>query len=153
MKVTPREIRQQQFRLRFRGCDPTAVDAFLELIAGVVEGLLKENDQLREALTARVQEIQDIRAQEKDWKKALAAVQQTAAVLIGRAEQQAQSVMAEAEHKAEQMLMEVENQRQAIHHDVQQLMRQRGQLAYQIRRFLEQHLKLLQAYENEITAE
>jgi cell division initiation protein len=153
MKVTPREIRQQQFRLRFRGCDPTAVDAFLELIAGVVEGLLKENDQLREALTARVQEIQDIRAQEKDWKKALTAVQQTAALLIGRAEQHAQSVMAEAEHKAQQMLTEVQNRREAMHDHVQQLMRQRGQLAHQIRSFLEQHLKLLEAYEDGTTAE
>src|SRR6266511_5071010 len=103
MKITPLEIRQQQFRLRFRGFDPTAVDTFLDLLAGEIDTLIKENARLRQELMRKDLEIQQIREEQGDWKKALMAVQQTTEDLIGRGEKQAQLVVVEAEHKAQQM--------------------------------------------------
>ena len=58
MKVTPLEIRQQQFPLRFRGLDPTEVDKFLELVASDTEDLMRENARLREALGKKDQDLQ-----------------------------------------------------------------------------------------------
>src|SRR6266498_1550582 len=121
MKVTPLEIRQQQFPLRFRGFDPTAVDTFLELLAGEIETLIQENVRLRQELMRKDQEIQQIREEEGDWKKALMAVQQTTEDLIGRGERQAQLVVMEAERKAQEMLIEAKKARQAIAQDVQAL--------------------------------
>ena len=46
MKVTALEVRQQQFPLRLRGYDPTAVDIFLDRMAGRLEELVRENAQL-----------------------------------------------------------------------------------------------------------
>jgi cell division initiation protein len=144
MRVTSLEIRQEAFPLRFRGYDPTAVDMFLELVAGQLEDLVKENAQLSEALESKNQEIQRMR-EEGDWKKALMAVQETSADLIRRAEQQAQSVLAAAKLKAQQLLRVAEQRRQAADQDVRELEFQRRQLLGQIRGFLEQHLPLLEA--------
>jgi cell division initiation protein len=144
MKVTAREVRQQQFALRFRGYDPTEVDRFLELVAGQLEELVKENAQLSEALANKNQEIQRM-GEEGDWKKALMAVQETSADLIRRAEQQAQRILAEAEFKAQQMLTEAKKHVAVSRHDVQALNHQRRQLADQLRHLLEQHLALLDA--------
>jgi cell division initiation protein len=145
MKVTPQEVRQQQFAVRFRGFDPAPVDAFLEFVAGALEELVKENNQLRQALAAKEEEIQALRAQAGNWKKALAAAQQTAEELIARGEQQAQQLMAEAEFKAQQMLMKAEKRRTAITQDVQALARRKYQLVSEMHSFLEQHLELLEA--------
>jgi cell division initiation protein len=149
MEVTHMEVRQHQFSLRFRGYDPTAVDIFLDRLAGRLEELVKENAKLREALARKDQEIQDIRAQEKDWKKALLAVQQTREDLITSAQQQAQLLMAEAHRKAQQMLMAAEQQHDAIANEVRALTRQRRQLVLQLRSLLEQHLKQLGAQREE----
>ena len=43
MRITPHDIRHQQFTIRmFRGFDPHEVDTFLEAVADDYETLLKE---------------------------------------------------------------------------------------------------------------
>jgi cell division initiation protein len=144
MKVTPREIRQQQFPMRLRGCDPMEVDAFLELLATTFDELLRENARLREALAKKDQEIQDICTQEKDWKQALLAVQQTRDDLIARGQQEAQLLVAEAQRKVHQLLSEAEKTRQTIAQDVQLLVCQKRQLMSGLQNLLSQHFALLQ---------
>jgi cell division initiation protein len=39
MKITPLDIQQQQFRMRFRGFDMVEVDNFLDLLAGAMDAL------------------------------------------------------------------------------------------------------------------
>jgi cell division initiation protein len=149
MKVTALEIRQREFALRFRGYDPTEVDTFLELVAGQVEDLAKENARLREALAQQEGDSQRIRQGEDDWKKALMTAQQITEELIGRAQRRAQAVLAAAKRKAHQMLLEAENGRQTLAHDVHALTRQKRQLLCQLRRLLEQHLALLETHEGD----
>jgi len=43
MKITPSEIQQQQFRIRFRGFDVREVDSFLEQIVDEFETMTREN--------------------------------------------------------------------------------------------------------------
>jgi len=51
MRITPIDIRQQQFTLKlFRGFDVQEVDTFLEDVANDYEQLLKENALLKEQL-------------------------------------------------------------------------------------------------------
>jgi cell division initiation protein len=149
MKVTALEIRQQQFPLRLRGCDPMAVDLFLDQVAGRLEELVKENAQLWEALAKKDQEIQGIRTQEKDWKKALLTVQQARDDLIARGQQQAQVLVAEAQRKVHQLLLEAENTRHAIAQDVQLLKHQKRQLIGELHNLLSQHFALLQVQEGQ----
>jgi cell division initiation protein len=149
MKVTPREIRQQHFPLRLRGCDPTEVEAFLDLVATTLDELLMENARLREALGKKDQEIQDIRVQEKDWKKALLAVQQARDDLIARGRQEAQLLVAEAQRQVHQFLSETEKTRYAIAQDVQLLIYQKRQLISGLHNLLSQHLALLQVQEGQ----
>jgi len=149
MKVTGLEIRQQQFPLRWRGYDAMAVELFLDQVAGRLEELVKENAQLWEALAKKDQEIQSIRLQEKDWKKALLAVQQTRDDLIERGQQQAQLLIAEAQRKVHQCLSEAEQTRHALAQDVQLLMHQKRQLIDGLQTLLSQHLALLNVQERQ----
>ena len=149
MKVTPLEIRQQQFPLRFRGLDPAEVDKFLELIASEMEELIRENGRLREGLARKDQELQRMQQGEEELKKALATIQQIRDEWIGRAEKQAEQVVIDAEQRAKQMLLESEKRLEALQSDVRELRRQRWQLLSQMRGMLEQHLRLLDTTESE----
>jgi cell division initiation protein len=152
MKVTPLEIRQQQFPLRFRGLDPAEVDKFLELVASEMEDLIKDNARLKEGLAKKDQDIQRLQQGDDELKKALVAIQHIRDDWVGRAEKQAEQLLMESEHKAKQMLQDAEKKLEAIQHDVQELTRQRHQLMAQIRQVLEQHLRLLETMEGESEA-
>jgi cell division initiation protein len=149
MKVTPLEIRQQQFPLRFRGLDPAEVDKFLELVAGEMEELIRETGRLREGLARKDQELQRMHQGEEELKKALAAIQQIRDEWVGRAEKQAEQVLSDAELRAKQTLLEAEKRLESLQYDVQELRRQRRQLLSQMRGMLEQHFGLLDAAERE----
>jgi len=76
MKVSTLEVWQREFAPCFRGYDPAEVDTFLELVAGQLEDVGKENARLREALARQKKDSQRAGEGEDDWKKALMAAQQ-----------------------------------------------------------------------------
>lgn len=143
MRVTPLEIRQQQFPVRFRGLDPGEVDKFLELVASDMEELIRENARLREGLTRKDQELQRVQKGEDELKKALMTIQQIREEWVGHAEKQAEQILRESELKAGQLQVEAERQVEALHHDIDELKRQKQQLTTQMRRLLEEQLRLL----------
>ncbi|MFQ5630060.1 MAG: DivIVA domain-containing protein, partial [bacterium] len=44
MKLTPLDIKKQEFKKNLRGYDPIEVDAFLEMVANEFESLLREKN-------------------------------------------------------------------------------------------------------------
>ena len=50
MKMTPLDIQQVGFKVKLRGYDRQEVDAFLDTLTQDYEGLLKENNALKEKL-------------------------------------------------------------------------------------------------------
>ena len=155
MKVTALEIRQQQFPLRFRGLDPGEVDKFLELVAGDMEDLVRENARLRDAMARKDQELERMHQGEDELKKALSAIQQIREDWIGRAEKQAEQVVLESTLKANQLQVDAEHRLEALQRDVQELKRQKHQLVADMRRILEEHLRALETIgeEDEESAE
>jgi cell division initiation protein len=149
MKVTPLEIRQQQFPLRFRGLDPQEVDKFLELVASDMEDLVRENARLRDGLARKDQELQRMQQGEDELKKALMAIQQIREEWVGRAEKQAEQVVIESELKAKQLQVEAERRLEGLQHDIQELKRQRHQLVSDVRHILEEHLRAIVTIEAE----
>lgn len=145
MRVTPLEIRQQQFPLRFRGWDPTEVDKFLELVASDMEDLIRDNARLKDGLAKKDQELQRMQQGEEELKKALMAIQQIRDEWVGRAQKEAEQVLRDSELKAKQMVKEAERTVEALQQDLQALKRQRHHLLSQIRTILDQHAKLLEA--------
>jgi cell division initiation protein len=149
MKVTALEIRQQQFPLRFRGLDPGEVDKFLELVAGDMEDLVRENARLRDALARKDQELERMHQGEDEIKKALMTIQQIREEWIGRAEKQAEQVVLESTLKANQLQVDAERRLEALQRDVQELNRQKHQLVSDMRRLLEERLRALDTLEDE----
>ena len=143
MKITPVDIQQQQFRVRFRGFDVREVDSFLERIADEFKNLMAETENQQKEFQRLGREIQEYRDREKAFKEAMVNAQQAIDGVKANAHREAELVVAEAEMKAEKMLSTAHKRLTQLHEDISELKRQRMQLEVELGAILEAHRKLL----------
>jgi cell division initiation protein len=143
MKITPVDIQQQQFRVRFRGFDVREVDSFLERIADEFKNLIAETEDQQKEFQRLGREIQEYRDREKAFKEAMVNAQQAIDGVKANAHREAELVVAEAEMKAEKMLSTAHKRLTQLHEDISELKRQRMQLEVELGAILEAHRRLL----------
>jgi cell division initiation protein len=143
MKLTPLDIQQQQFKIRFRGFDIREVDTFLEQTADVIEVLRRENEDLHAEVSRIKLECQGYQEREETFKRAMLNSQTVLEQMEQNAQKAAELVIADAEMKAEKILNRAHNRLAQLHEDIAELKRQRIQIEVQIRSILEGHTKLL----------
>src|SRR5208283_3302811 len=76
MRLTPLDIQQKQFPMRFRGFDVDEVYSFLELVREELEELLRENGSLKEQLARADEQLQEFRHMESTLRETLMTAQQ-----------------------------------------------------------------------------
>ena len=104
MKITPLDIQQQQFTIRFRGFDVREVDLFLEQMANAFEQVQREGEALREEIRRLQLESQGLKKREDTFKRAMVHSQKVLEQMKANAEKQAELIIAEAEIKADQIV-------------------------------------------------
>ena len=105
MRITPMDIRQQQFTVRmFRGFDVQEVDTFLEDLAGDYEALLKENTLLKEHLQAAEERTRGLEERERMLQETLVTTQRMVEEMKDNARREAQLLIKEAEMQGEKIM-------------------------------------------------
>ncbi|MFO7964165.1 MAG: DivIVA domain-containing protein [Desulfobacterales bacterium] len=144
MKISPIDIQNKQFKVKFRGFDIQEVDAFLEQTADTVEQLQYENKMHAEHVQRLERENKAFKEREDSLKATLVHTQK----IIGQMKENARStagiIIADAEVKAEKMLNKAHQRLSQLHEDIAELKRQRMQIEIQIRSILESHTRLLE---------
>ena len=143
MKMTPLEIQQQQFKVRFRGFDVREVDHFLERVADSVADLREENKKLHEEMRRLKMELQGYKEREETFKRAMFNSQTVLEQMKDNARKSADIIIADAETKAEKILNRAHSRLSQLHEDIAELKRQRIQIEVQLRSVIEAHSKLL----------
>jgi len=144
MKITPLDIQQQQFKIKFRGFDVREVDTFLEQMADAFESLQGETNRLYQEIKRLQHEAHGYREREDSFKRAMLNSQKVLEQMKENARKSAELVIAEAEVKAEKILSRAQNRLSQLHEDIAELKRQRSQIEVQIRSVIEGHSKLLE---------
>jgi cell division initiation protein len=146
MRLTPIDIRQQQFTVKtFRGFDPREVDAFLDDVAEDYEGLLRENAGLREQLSAHEERARTVTDTEKALKDTLLTTQRLADEMKESAKRDAQLVLREATLNAEKLMEEARAEGAKLNVEIQGLKRLRRQLIEELRATVERYDRTLTA--------
>jgi cell division initiation protein len=108
MDVSPKTLREVEFREKMRGYHPEDVDHFLEQVASGVEVL---QDRLRQAVE-RAQRAEAAAAEaggnDEALRKTLVLAQRTADLAVQEAREQAARILAGAEQQAQAMLVDAE---------------------------------------------
>lgn len=156
MKLTPLDIQQQQFSVRFRGFDTNEVDAFLETIASEMEDLLRMNKNLREELERKDGRIGEYQNMEKTLKETLLMAQATSEEMKRNAQKaieelkantqkEAAFILARAREQAEKMMADANSRLAKAQEDVNELKRKKILLKQELRFVLDTHLRLLES--------
>jgi len=144
MRITPVDIRQQQFLVRmFRGYDVHEVDAFLEDVAEDYEQITKENALLKEQLAALEERMRGFEERDRTLQEALIAAQRVSEEMKEAAKREAQLVLRDAELEREKLLEAARAEDARIKNDVLALQRTRRQLFEGLRATVEMYQRLI----------
>src|SRR5215470_14325600 len=130
MRITPHDIRQQQFTIRmFRGLDPQEVDAFLEDVADDYEALLKENALLKEQIAAQEERSRGVIEREKNLQDVMVTTQRLVDEMKAAAKREGDLIVRESELRGEKAVEAARGEEARIRVEIHSLKRLRRQLA------------------------
>lgn len=156
MKLTPLDIQQQKFKVKWRGYDAQEVETFLEMVSEDVESLLKEYNNLRA-------ELQGYEAQLADYRKNERAIQQTimttqkvsddlkrnaqreSELIISEAKVEAEKIINDAKAKAEKMIGDSRIELERMRRELNELKNKKMECELTLKSMLESHLRLLKS--------
>lgn len=144
MKITPIEIQQQQFKGKMLGgLDPEDVDAFLQSVAAEMEGLIRENNELKEQQARHSREMADMAEKEKDLRETMLAAQRITEDMKANARKEADLIVSEAELKAERTVADAERRLGELKVRIEEVRRQKIQFEMGLKGLLDSFARQL----------
>ena len=144
MRITPHDIRQQQFTVRmFRGFDPQEVDAFLEDVADDYESLLKEAQLLKEQIAAQEERQRGVIERERTLQETLVTTHRLTEEMKQAAKREAEMIVRDAEMRGEKIAEAGRTEEARIKAELSSLKRMRRQLVEELRSTLARYDRLL----------
>ncbi|ACH38511.1 cell division protein DivIVA, putative [Citrifermentans bemidjiense Bem] len=144
MKISPMDIQQQQFKGKMLGgLDPEDVDSFLQSVAGEMEELIRENNDLKERLNRNAQAMAEMEAREVQLRETMLAAQRITEEMKANAQKEAHLIVSEAELKGERIVAEAENRLLQLNNQIQELKREKVQFESGFKALLDNYYKLL----------
>ncbi len=104
MKITPLEIKRQQFKKVMRGYDPVEVDTFLDMLSHELEDVLARNKELKDKQIELETQLKDYKNMEKTLQQTLLQAQETSGKEIENSRKEATLIVQESELKANQIV-------------------------------------------------
>lgn len=144
MRITPLDIQQKQFPMKFRGFDVEEVYAFLEVVREEMEDLLRENASLKEQVHRSENQIKEYRDMETTLRETLMTAQQMVEEYKTNARKEAELLIREAEMKSDSLLREAQDKVVKIHEDIVDLKGIRRHFKEEVKRLVEGHMRMLE---------
>lgn len=144
MRITPLDIQQKQFPMKFRGFDVEEVYAFLEIIREEMEDILRENASLKESISRLENQVKEYRDMETTLRETLMTAQQMVEDYKSNARKEAELIVKEAELRADALIKEAQEKVIKIHEDIVDLKGIRRHFKEELKRMVESHLKMLE---------
>ncbi len=144
MRITPLDIQQKNFPVKFRGFDVEEVYAFLEIIREEMEELLRENANLKENVQRSDNHIKEYKDMEATLRETLVTAQQMVEDYKSNARKEAELLIKEAELKADSLIKDAQEKVIKIHEDIVDLKGVRRHFKEELKRLIENHTRMLE---------
>jgi cell division initiation protein len=153
MRITPLDIRKQEFRKVMRGLDAEEVFAFLTTVADEYEAVLNDNKALKDRLLELDDKVQEYRNMEKTLRNTLLTAERVNVEAKENARREAGIIVKEAQIEAEKALRNVKNEQMILSNSIKDLKRQKENYLSRIKMLAETHLKFIESAEEEFEEE
>lgn len=145
--LTPLDVRKQQFRKALSGFDPDEVRAFLGLVAGEMERLVKEQAALAEQASQMKGRLEEYQTLERSLRDAVVAAQGMRDESRRHAEREAELILAKAELEAEGRLRQSEIALTDLKREMAALRSERQSYLIRLRALIDTHMRMVEASE------
>jgi cell division initiation protein len=144
MNITPLDIQQQQFKGKMLGgLHPDDVDSFLQAVASEMEGLLRENTELKELANRQSRDLADQAQKEKDLRETMLAAQRITEEMKANAQKEAELIVSEAQLQAKRLVDDAERTVADLQGRIQDVRRQRLQFEMEFKSLLDNHARMI----------
>ncbi|MBN2354700.1 DivIVA domain-containing protein [candidate division KSB1 bacterium] len=143
MKLTPLDIRKQEFKRSMRGFDPEEVEAFLIMVADELELLIREKNQLNDEITKLRTQLKDYQQVEHTLRDTLMKATSTVEESRLNSMRESELRIHEAELKAEKIVEQAKEQLQELRSEINLLKAQKESFSRRLRHLLESQIELL----------
>lgn len=137
MKLTPLEIKQQQFEKSLRGFDVADVQAFLTLVSNEYEHLLSKNKELEEQIEKLSDRVRHYERVEEALHETLQTTKESVAQKMDNARLEAKNTTDKAQMEAEAIITEANQQRAQIRQSILRLLDRRDEIIAGISSYLD----------------
>lgn len=149
MKLTPLDIKKQEFKKVLRGYDTEEVTSFLEMMSNEFADLLRQAKELKEQGIENEVLLRDFRQKEKDLQQVLMQAQETSAKTVENAKKEAELIVQEAELKGNQILERARVDVGRAKEEVIMLQAKKESLVSRLKILLNSELELIKSVEAE----
>jgi cell division initiation protein len=150
MKLTPLDIKKQEFKKVMRGYDPVEVDTFMDMMANEFEEVLKQQKDMRDRSIELDTQLKDYKQIEKTLQQTLLQAQEVTGRTYESARKEAEVIVKEAEGKAARIVGEAHNELVRINKELAELHIRRESLIGRMRVLLSAELELLKTLDSDI---
>jgi cell division initiation protein len=143
MKLTPLDVRKQEFKKVMRGYESVEVDTFMELVAAELEEALKQQKDARERIIELETQLKDYRQIEKTLQQTLLQAQEATGRTYESARRESEVILREAESKAAKIVEQANSDLSKINNELMRLAARKDSLIGRLRVLLSSELDLL----------
>ncbi|MCG8373235.1 MAG: DivIVA domain-containing protein [Balneolales bacterium] len=146
MKLTPLEIKQQQFEKSLRGYDVADVQAFLSLVSNEYEHLLSKNKELEEQIEKLTDRVKHYERVEEALHETLQTTKESVAQKMDNARLEAKNLVDKAHIDAESIVKEANHQKAQIRQSILRLLDKREEIILGITSYLQNAQSTLEKF-------
>ena len=143
MKLTPLDIRKQEFKKIMRGYDPVEVDTFLEMVAADLEEALRQQKESRERIIELETQLKDYRQIEKTLQQTLLQAQEATGRTYESARRESETIVREAESRGAKIVEQANGDLAKLNAELHRLNSRKESLIGRLRVLLSSELDLL----------
>jgi cell division initiation protein len=150
MKIAPIDIAHKQFSKKMMGLDPNEVHGFLQQVAEELENMIRDRNNLREALREKELQIHEYRERDKALRDTISTAQKMSEKIAEEAQREARLILMDANQQGDTIIRDARDSLKRIYQEISDLKKLKIQFDSNMRSILQAHLGLLDNQEQYI---
>ncbi len=149
MRLTPIDIRKQEFRKAMRGYDADEVDTFLAMVADEMEDLITQAEKAKSEVSGLKERLSEYQQMEATMRETLVTVQKAAEEKRDAARREAEMILKEAEVQASKWIEDAHRSVRDVKNELARLNGMRDSYVARLKMLMKSQLDMLKMLESE----
>ena len=146
MRITPLDVRKQEFRRSVRGFDCDEVRAFMATMADEYEIVLVDNKQIREKVILQEEKITEYKAMERTLRDTLMTAEKLMKETRVNANKEGELIVQDAELRAKQILQECRVRTEDLRREIESLRKEKENYLGRFKSLAESQIQFIESH-------